>query len=1332
MIIFPAYRKLIRCFIIYEASFLFIVLHFGFSERLFAQSIDDGAPVITSQPRSRCFTPFVPNFYFDVSATGRLPLRYQWYKGDAPILNATNSYFYGSGGGPEGDGLFSVVVSNELGFARSAEAGNYPATTGQINIVLGLKDQTVYEGDQIDLSVFVCDGGGTSGASYWWKKNGVLVSSGFNAYISKAAIADSGEYSFGGSYTIFQGRLFTFPIGPTTAEIQVLRSAPKLLEQPYGQTLNAGENVVFSAKASGRPPLLYQWRRNGINISGATNSTLNIDQAQNSDAGYYTVYVSNAAGSATSTEALLSINKPPTFVDLQPVSVAEQGNLSIQLKTADSDLPAQKLTVRLVSGPPGLTVSSQGLVSWAPTEAQGGFSYPVALEVSDGSLTTSGQFEVTVAEVNRPPFINPVAATSVAEGTAWTRALVASDPDLPANRLTFRLINGPSGASVDSQTGVLSWVPSEMDGGSTVSLVVEAVDDGQPPLAYQTTIQLTVTEVNNNPTLADLADVAVPEGVAWSITVRATDSDLPQQALNYQLKSGPAGMTLNAATGELRWTPSESQGPEEYRVIVSVTDAAGASVERSFTVNVTEVNQPPQVASWADQRIVFGQSVTLQMDVTDTDLPANRLIYRLVGGPTNLVFGDDGRLVWTPNRNQAPSTNQISVAVSDGTFSVTNLVQIEVFELVMSVNGSEVMEAVNAPLNARISFRCGRSDWLVYYSLNGQAPTYDLPSKFYQDPFVLPVTATVWPIAFSPDFSDSVVGIPVRVAVQKDQSLALEGGFGLIHQGPGVEVTARSTSGLPVSISVVSGPATLVGGKLIPSGGGVVRLRVSQAGDENWSPAQAEFERTVARASQTVSWQPMGPLVYGSAPTALKATATSGLPLEYSVVSGPGSISGDRLQVTAVGAVLIKARQSGNADFEAASADWTVLVAKASQSIVWSGSPDRTYSPEPILLTATASSGLALSYAVVSGPAVLAKDRLTLTGVGTVVIRASQPGSANYEAAAQEVSWVISKIPHMLVFEPIGPRTFGEGPVALSAISEYGLPVTYRVRSGPGSVVGNLLSLTGAGDVVIEASQAGSELYQSVAVAQTVTVAKASQVLTWLAETTLTYRTNLLALMAKASSGLPVNYRIVSGPGALVSGQLNLTGVGALVVAAEQPGDGNWLAPTVITNRFTVGRGVQTVTFDPVGDQTLGTGPVTLMARASSGLPVTFSVISGPAAVNDQQLTLSGEGVVTVRAINPGSPLWLAASADQTFTVKSGGSGDQRPQVAIVPPKQDGSFGLEIRAPQGATVAVETTGDLTTWTETQRVTGQGSGTPVKVTLQADPNIQAKFWRVRVR
>ena len=117
-------------------------------------------------------------------------------------------------------------------------------------------------------------------------------------------------------------------------------------------------------------------------------------------------------------------------------------------------------------------------------------------------------------------------------------------------------------------------------------------DDGQPPLASQTTVRLTVTEVNSPPTLEALADVTVPEGAAWSITVLAKDSDLPAQVSAYVPKANPPGMALDASTGELRWPPVESQGPGTYTVTVSVADSIGATAERSFTVTVTEVNQP--------------------------------------------------------------------------------------------------------------------------------------------------------------------------------------------------------------------------------------------------------------------------------------------------------------------------------------------------------------------------------------------------------------------------------------------------------------------------------------------------------------------------------------------------------------------------------------------------------------------------------------------------------------------------------------------------------------------------------------------------------------------
>ncbi len=73
-------------------------------------------------------------------------------------------------------------------------------------------------------------------------------------------------------------------------------------------------------------------------------------------------------------------------------------------------------------------------------------------------------------------------------------------------------------------------------------------------------------------------------------------------------------------------------------------------------------------------------------------------------------------------------------------------------------------------------------------------------------------------------------------------------------------------------------------------------------------------------------------------------------------------------------------------------------------------------------------------------------------------------------------------------------------------------------------------------------------------------------------------------------------------------------------------------------------------------------------------------MLNGQAAVNHQQLTLLGEGLVTVRTIHPGSQLWLSASADQTFTVLPV---ETQPKVVIDPPKPDGTFSLEIRAPEG-------------------------------------------------
>lgn len=85
---------------------------------------------------------------------------------------------------------------------------------------------------------------------------------------------------------------------------------PSITSQPASATVNSGSSVSFSVTATGTEPLSYQWLLGGVAIAGATNASYNVASAATSQAGTYTVVVSNAAGSVTSNSATLTVNTP--------------------------------------------------------------------------------------------------------------------------------------------------------------------------------------------------------------------------------------------------------------------------------------------------------------------------------------------------------------------------------------------------------------------------------------------------------------------------------------------------------------------------------------------------------------------------------------------------------------------------------------------------------------------------------------------------------------------------------------------------------------------------------------------------------------------------------------------------------------------------------------------------------------------------------------------------------------------------------------------------------------------------------------------------------------
>src|SRR5882757_9964113 len=89
--------------------------------------------------------------------------------------------------------------------------------------------------------------------------------------------------------------------------------APAIYGQPLSQAVLPGSNATFVVSAA-TPPLTYQWRFNGGNISGATNSAFTITNVQPANTGAYSVVVSNSSGAITSPPASLWLATAPDFL----------------------------------------------------------------------------------------------------------------------------------------------------------------------------------------------------------------------------------------------------------------------------------------------------------------------------------------------------------------------------------------------------------------------------------------------------------------------------------------------------------------------------------------------------------------------------------------------------------------------------------------------------------------------------------------------------------------------------------------------------------------------------------------------------------------------------------------------------------------------------------------------------------------------------------------------------------------------------------------------------------------------------------------------------------
>lgn len=284
--------------------------------------------VITAIPTGEATVFGGDTFLNSVTAEGP-SLSYQWRQNGVDLPGQTNTLLTVANVTTNEAGAYSVIVSNVFGWTESPGA---TLTVVPIAVVSQPAGGSVYPGDAFLFTVGVQKNGPFS---YQWRKDGADLPGETNAFLllTNATLQDAG------GYTVIAGNPYG-SIESSTAILAVVDSPPIFTKQPADCVTWLGGSNTFQVSATGSKPLSYQWRLNGKDISGATNSALRISSASTNDLGTYSVLVSNVLGTRLSGSARLWLVPvvlwPDYALSVMPLSPALSNTVAVSAGNAFS------------------------------------------------------------------------------------------------------------------------------------------------------------------------------------------------------------------------------------------------------------------------------------------------------------------------------------------------------------------------------------------------------------------------------------------------------------------------------------------------------------------------------------------------------------------------------------------------------------------------------------------------------------------------------------------------------------------------------------------------------------------------------------------------------------------------------------------------------------------------------------------------------------------------------------------------------------------------------------------------------------------------------------
>ncbi|NCA83271.1 MAG: hypothetical protein EOM72_11090, partial [Opitutae bacterium] len=775
---------------------------------------------------------------------------------------------------------------------------------------------------------------------------------------------------------------------------------------------------------------------------------------------------------------------------------------------------------------------------------------------SVANVTTLETLEAPAFGANPGPF-----SATVGVAVAFAVTTTGGNP-VPA--LALADTTATSGYTFIPGTGQLTYVPTTSDLGEQTFTFTASNGTG-------VATQIVSVSVNDLPAEAPVFTSGAAHGattsVAMAFTVAATGYPVPALALAGTTASGGHGFT--PGTGALAYVPPEadlgaqtftftaSNGTGVATQIVTVSVAAGIpSAPAAIWASATNIVS--FTAAWAaaplatEYRLDVSTSATFQISsggslqsvlasnaATSAALITNEWSGSNLGGATYVIL------------------TQATSVVASPAFSTVGFTNLTVDFQARTYNGGAFSN-----ITVSISTNNG-ADWVA---LGVVAPT----------------DGTLRAMATLTNTADLGHG-QTRI---RWQSLDANGTIGVGVRSLGVSGWAPDA--LPSQVAgysnrTVAGTSQGVTG-LTAAATYYFRVRSVNANGSGANSGVANVT-TGSKGSQTIDFPAIGDQL-ATNEVVLSATASSGLPVEFSVLSGPATVAGGAATFANAGTVRIVATQPGNGEWNPAPGVTNAFAVDKAVAQVFLGNLSQTYDGSTESVTATTDpAGLTVEFTYNGYPWVP-------TNAGAFVVT-GLVNDARYQGSAVDVL-TVAKASATVTLGDLAQTYDGTARIASATTFPVGLFValTYDGNPWPPTNAGSY-AVTGT---VSAANYAGS--------AQgTLMVSKADQAIDFPAIGDQ-LATNAVSLSASAGSGLAVAFAVASGPAEIAGATLTFTGAGPVSIVASQAGDGNWNPAPGATNAFTVSKATAGVTLNGLSQLYDGTARTVTATTVPPGLAV--------------------------------------------------------------------------------------------------------------------------------